>query len=597
MSSLAQDLSLRQVVTLMLQGRWAKLLVTGLVLNMGLVVMPLFAMLVYDKVLHNGIFETLWALAIGALLFLFLELILRQQRARDIEGIAQGIDQQIDARLLAQILAPSRRSAAQPGAAARLLTVYRDLAQAREFFSATFVLAIADLPFLIFIGIVLVVIAWPLFLVVAFWLSIYVVVGYRLKQRSINLSRHVQKHQTAKLAFLTDVMSALDVLRTSRGGKRCLARFTELTKSSGDATREMRVEAMVFQHWTQATYFLSYVSLVVTGSYLVFYQHLSMGALIAVSMLSGRALGVAGQALMTVGRWDELQNCAHILRSYLGADDDILNLVILSPDGGKVPSALMAPLPERMDDQKAADLLRRTRQAVRGQLILRDVVHAFAEGYPVLGPINIRFAPGDRVGVLGRPGSGKSTMLRILSGAIDPTGGQVEVDEVRLSSIHPEDRHAWLSFKPQEAALVAGTLEEVILANLKDDATEDERIFSLRFALHYSTLQEDINRGAMTLDRHIEEFGANLSGGQRQKVALARALATRPRVLLLDEPNSGLDTESERQLANRLMELTETSFIVVSHSAVMLSMTNRLVVLDHGHVIADGPTNQLLVKN
>ena len=144
---------------------------------------------------------------------------------------------------------------------------------------------------------------------------------------------------------------------------------------------------------------------------------------------------------------------------------------------------------------------------------------------------------------------------------------------------------------------MAGTLEEVILANLKDDATEDERIFSLRFALHYSTLQEDINRGAMTLDRHIEEFGANLSGGQRQKVALARALATRPRVLLLDEPNSGLDTESERQLANRLMELTETSFIVVSHSAVMLSMTNRLVVLDHGHVIADGPTNQLLVKN
>ncbi len=586
-------LSPRQVIVLLLRGRWLQLLGTGVALNLGLVVLPLFAMLVYDKVLHNGIFETLWALAIGALLFLSLELLLRQKRVREIERLASGLDAQIDQRLISNILKPSSRSSAQPGAAARLLTIYRDLLQAREFFSATYVLALADLPLLVFVGVIIGVIAWPLLIVVVLCLTLYVYVGTRLKHRISNLSKHVQKHQTAKLAFLTDVMSSLDVLRTSAAGAHSKTHFEKLGISATSATRNMRLEAILLQHWTQALYFISYVSLVVAGAYLVYYQHLSMGGLIAVSMLSGRALGVAGQALLTLGRWEELKQCTEALMPYLGGRD-IVSLSVYSREGGVFDPALLPPsaISQETDQEP---VLHRTRQAIAGRLTLRNIEHGFGSGQFSLKLDKLQFQPGERIGLLGRPGSGKSTLLRILSGAIEPNQGQVEVDDVCLSGLSPDDRFQWLSFKPQESGLVAGTLESIILSNLPVTATEQERVSALEFALHHSTLREDIDRGAMTLDQHIEEFGANLSGGQRQKVAIARAMATRPRILLLDEPNAGLDTESERLMASRLQSLESVSLVIISHSALMLGMTDRLVALDQGRIIADGPTRQLLV--
>lgn len=586
-----------QVLHMLMQGRWGSLLFSGLVLNLGLLVVPLFAMLVFDKVMHNGIFETLWALAIGAVLFLLMELTLRQSRARGIERLARKLDRRIDQQLLVQLLARSGRSAAQPGMAARMLTVYRDLAQAREFFSATFVLALADVPFLIGIGLVVGLVGWPLLVVLVTWLTIYAVTGLWMRRRSARLVRHALQRQSAKMAFLTDVMSSLDVMRTSAGGERAVQRFEALAADAADATGRVRLEALALQHWTQAVYFLSYISLIVAGAYLVFHQHLTLGALIAVSMLSGRAMGVTGQALLTLGRWDELRQCAQVLKPFVGGHD-IVQRSVLSPDGGPIDPVVSPGDGLALVEPLAGDeaLLRRAPSGVRGEIVLRDIVHCFGDAPEVLRGLGLRIAPGERVGILGRPGSGKSTLLRVVSGAIAPTQGLVTVDDIALDAIHPRDRHEWLSFKPQETALVAGTLEAVVLSNLPVEVTPQERLEALRFALHGSTLAEDIQRGALTLDRPIEEFGANLSGGQRQKVAIARALATRPRILLLDEPNAGLDTDSERLLAERLRSLAGVSIVVVSHSSVMLALTERLVVLERGRVIGDGATKDLLVS-
>jgi ATP-binding cassette subfamily B protein/ATP-binding cassette subfamily C protein LapB len=539
---------------------------SSLFVNIGLIVPALFGMLVYDKVVHNGIFETLWALAIGVVLFLAAEITVRALRARDLERVGLAIDEQIDQRLFDSLLHPSGRSAMQPGMAARFLTLYRDLSSARDFFSSQYLMALSDLPFLVLIFIVLGIVAWPLMLVVGVWLAIYIWVGLHLKARAQSQSRTVNTLQASKLALLSDAMGSLDALRTSHAGTVLHQRFDKTSHHHAVASSALRLEQVLQNHWTQAVYLLSYVSLLIVGAYLVFGQFITVGALIAVSMLSGRTLGVAGQALMAVGRWQELRQSMQLLAPYIGPQE-------------QTPAPLLRP-----------------RTSIEGRIEVHQVAHAFgaSPNASALREMSLAFEPGERVGLLGRPGSGKSTLLRIIAGAVQPTHGEVRVDHVALSSIALADRFAWLGFKPQEAPLMAGTLESNILLNVLPEATQDERMQALKHALYVSTLDQDLAAGSLSLNQPIEEYGANLSGGQRQKVALARVFATQPKVLLLDEPSNGFDTETERTLVERLKALTDVTLVVVSHSAAMLSATKRLVVLDKGRVLADGATDKLL---
>jgi len=325
----------------------------------------------------------------------------------------------------------------------------------------------------------------------------------------------------------------------------------------------------------------------VVGSYLIFAQQITVGALIAVSMLSGRTLGTVGQVLMALGRWTELRQSMKQLSPFLQSE---------SGQGGAPITAEALPAPQASSND-VMDSLRRPVGTVRGHIATHQLVHQYANGQSALRELNLTFQPGERVGLLGRPGSGKSTLLRILAGAIQPTQGEVRVDHAALHSIAPQDRVTWLAFKPQEAPLMAGTLESNILMNVPDDATPEQRMAALAHAVHVSALDIDLASGALRLDLPVEEYGANLSGGQRQKVALARALATRPRLLLLDEPTTGLDTETEHLIVQRLGALTDITLIMVTHSAAALSITQRLVVLEQGRLLADGPTERLLLTS
>lgn len=581
--------SLKSWLGFVLRGRLGWLTLSSLFINLGVFVPSLFGMLVYDKVVHNGVFETLWALAIGVVLYLAIELCLRTLRVRDIERVAMAVDQLIDQRLFAALLQPSARSGAQPGMAARFLTLYRDLASARDFFSSQYLLAMADVPFLVLVLLVIGLIAWPLLMVVLVWVGLYVLVGQWLKDRTLAQTRDVNTEQATKLALLTDTLSSLDTLRTSHAGSRMQQRFGATSLQLARASRKLRLSVVLQTHWQMAVSLLSYVSLLVVGAYLIYGQHITVGALIAVSMLSGRTLGTVGQVLLALGRWTELRQSMNQLAPYLQAapgQGDAL-------PGSSATSA--AHSNSAAGSSAVMDTLRRPAGTVRGHIATHQLVHRYANGQTALRELNLTIQPGERVGLLGRPGSGKSTLLRILAGAIQPMQGEVRVDHAKLHSIAAHDRVTWLAFKPQEAPLLAGTLESNILLNLPDDATPQERMDALAHAVYMSALDVDLASGALRLDLPVEEYGANLSGGQRQKVALARTLATRPRLLLLDEPTTGLDTETEKTIVERLAALTDVTLIVVTHSAALLAITQRLVVLEHGQVLADGPTAKLLV--
>ena len=558
--------NLKSWATYIFQGRLGWLAASSFFINLGLIMPALFGMLVYDKVVHNGIFETLWALAIGVVLFLAAEMTVRAIRVRDIERVALAIDKQIDQRVFNALMQPSSRSGMQPGMAARFMTLYRDLSAARDFFSSQYLVALSDVPFLLMIFLVIGVISWQLLVVVAVWVFVYVSVGSLLKNRATHISKKVSELQATKLALLTDAMSSLDALRTSHAGHTLQHKFAQASDELADNNNWLRLEMMVQTHWTQAVYLLSYVSLLVAGSYLVFGQYITVGAMMAVSMLSGRTLGAAGQVLMSLGRWHELQQSMKVLAPYLSVS---INEV-------------------------SEQTLHRPITSIEGHIAIHQVAHNFANGNVALRELNLKITPGERVALVGRPGSGKSTLLRIMAGSVEPTQGEVRVDHVALHSIAPNDRFSWLGFKPQEAPLMAGTLEHNILLNLNPDASQAERMAALQRALHYACLDQDLNAGTLSLDHVIEEYGANLSGGQRQKVALARVFATNPKVLLLDEPTNGLDTETENLIVERLSQMQGITLVVVSHNSKVLSMTKRLIVLEQGRLLADGLTENML---
>lgn len=594
-----RPVSLLQCLTWVLQGRWAWLALSSLYINAGMLVTPLFAMLVYDKVVHNGVFETLWALVIGVVLFTVAELLVRSLRVRDIERLATQIDIQVDKQLVSQLLRPQSRSAAQPGLTARFLTLYRDLSASREFFSSAYFLALSDLPFLLLIAVVVGIIAWPLMLVMLFWLTVYVAGGLYLKQRSLKVQKHQLQKQTQKLALLTDVLSSLDALRISHAGEWVAKRFFHVANEQAHWSALLRVELMLSQHWSQLIYLLSYVSLLTLGSYLVFAQFISTGALIAVSMLSGRSLGLAGQSLLTLSRWQELQQSLRSLQPYMGTEVG-LN-VFTSDNKHDTSDSTFAAQPKPSAAGQAHGPaytagVSRSYSGISGAIALDNISHRFdprPQGRDILKNIRLKFEPGEKIALLGRPGSGKSTLLRILAGAIAPSAGMVRVDNIELFSLPLQDRSAWLAFKPQEAPLLAGTVEDNILMNLPPGASEAQRLDALAFAVHHAFLEPDLKSGALSMNHMVEEYGANLSGGQRQKIALARALAQQPRILLLDEPTSGLDTESELAIAERLASLKNLGLVMVTHSQRALALTDRIVVLEQGTLLADGPTKDL----
>ena len=568
----------------LVQGRVGGIALASFLINLGMLTLPLFSMLMYDKVVHNGIFETLWTLAVGVVLFVALEIVLRLLRARQIDRLAQVLDTQVDRQLFAQLLKPSGRAGSQPGLAARYLTLYRNLANAREFFSSTYLLALADVPFVLIMALCIVVIAWPLFFVVMLWIGIYVLIANHLKKQALKIANDLTDMQTSKQAVLADALSSLDLLRTSGAGDALFKRFMVLATQQSSLVAVQRHHLTVQSLLTQVMYIGSAVSLLVVGAYLIFAQVLSVGALVAVSMLSGRTLGVVGQALSTLGRWDELKQALLAFQPYLQGSS------------GTAIAAAKVGL--------EALAVHRT---ISGSIQLKEVQHRFgtmgaaadeaaehANGGALRG-VSLTIAAASRVGLLGRPGSGKSTLARIMAGAMLPSGGQVLLDDRALASYRRSELTAAVSFKPQEATLVAGTIEENILLGWPQGGDPEERRKLLHRGLFLSGLDQDFARGTLNLSLQVEEYGANLSGGQRQKVALARALASHAKLIILDEPSNGLDPESETLLIERLGHLKGVTLILVTHSARLLATTSRVIALEQGKVLADGATKELLM--
>lgn len=540
----------------MLGRAWLELGIGSLLINAGQLVLPLFSMLVYDKVIHNGIFETLWGLVLGMVLYLMTDAAMRLVRVLSIERMATALAQQSDEGIWARLIEQKDFSAGF----ARFIADYRDLASARDFVSSQYLLALVDLPFLILYLLVVGFIAWPLAIVALALIVMYVPLGLWLQHRHTNANKLAEKHLTNKLSYLGDVLSCLDIVRTVPGAGTFLRRWRQSSDQSSRAESQKMISQGQQMTLTMLMPTISTVVMLVVGAYLVDARLLSVGGLIAANLLVGRAMASVSTLLTVIGKAQDFARASQRVDTTLRS----------------LPNTTSAPLPQ-----------------VEGKLSVVHLVKKYPDRPTAVDDVSLVFHSGERVALLGKPGAGKTTLLRCLTGLASPDAGRVLVDGVALDHIAPHDRQRWLAWKPQDPVFFAGTLEE----NLRVAGTASGHP-RWEGALHTAGLDDEFQSGRMHLGMQIAERGANLSGGQRQKIALARALAQPSRILLLDEPTAGLDAEGERQLAERFTQFLtpEMLLIMTTHSTTLLRLARRVVVIHAGRIVADGDPATLIVS-
>ncbi len=540
-----------------LRGAWVEVGLASLFVNAGQLLLPLFSMLIYDKVVNNGIFETLWALTFGMLIYLATDAGMRFVRAWSTEHLAEKLTKSADENLWRRLIGQTDIT----GGFAKFLSNYRDLSASRDFVSSTYLLALADLPFLLLYLFAVALIAWQLVIVSILLVLSYTAIGYVLQNRSTEKSKIAEKENTLKLSFMGEVLGSLDVVRTVPNSARFLNRWAQHSETTAIADGERRLATTHSNNLSASMITFSTVVMLISGAYLIDARELSVGGLIACNLLTSRAMSLVTSLFMVLGKWQDFGRAAKRMEDSLKPVDDRA----LTP-----------------------------RDMVAGNIDIINLSKQYPDRPVALESVSISIKAGERIALLGKPGAGKTTLMRCLAGLSSASSGQILFDGLEIKDISAQDRAKWLAWKSQDPNLFAGTLEENLL--VAGVIANDERFVK---ALWASGLADEIKSGRMTLGMQLEEGGRNLSGGQRQKVALARTFAQPCRILLLDEPTLGLDPDGERLLAERLPQLLGENdvLIMTTHSAVMLAAAKRVIALDGGKIIADGDREKLVRVN
>jgi ATP-binding cassette subfamily C protein LapB len=541
-------------------GVYRDVLAAALLINLFAIVMPLFSMTVYDRVLPNFAQETLWAMAVGIAVVLGLDYVLRLMRGHFIDLASSRIDNELSALIMERVLAMRMKD--RPESVGSFASTLRSFESLRDFLASATVTALIDLPFtLIFLGL-LAWISWPLVFPVLLGFAVMVIYGYVIQHKMMELSESTYRAGALRNSTLIESLTALEAIKAHSAEGVMQKKWEGSTAFLAQVNRQLRFLSSSATNGAMLIQMSLNVVLIVAGVYMVHDGRLSMGALVAATMLSSRALAPLGQL---VG----------LLLQYQGAR---LALVNLEP--------MMARKTERSDESSFVH-----RPVLRGDIELREVSFSYQERMPdVLKNVSFKLKAGEHVVVLGRVGSGKTTLNKLMLGLYAPTKGAVLLDGIDLRQLDPADVRRNVGYVAQNCMLFYGTLRENIAigAPYADDRAIVE-------AARIAGLSEYVDRHPLGFDMVIGERGETLSGGQLQGVSIARAVLMNPPILLLDEPTSSMDFTSERDLMKRLGEFArEKTMIVVTHRASLMELATRIIVVDEGTVVADGPREQVI---
>ena len=539
-------------------------LAAAALVNVFALAFPIFAMNVYDRVVPNQAIETLWALAIGIVLVLCADLWLRTLRSRFVDEASARIDVALSATLLERVL--GMKLSHRPESVGAFASQLRGFEQVRDFIASGTVTALIDLPFtLLFIGVMAWLSPW-LALPVVLVFGLIVVIGWVLQHRLHQLSETTWQASAQRNATLIESLTGLEPIKTQGAEGTIQARWER--NNLFLARMNVRMRALSSNAMYGTAWFTQGVSVavIVIGVYLIKERELTMGALIAASMLAGRALAPAGQV---VGLLMQYQGA----RTALEALDKLMAKPIERPSVAEGAAAFIQ------------------RRDLKGEIELRNVHFAYpGRDDAALDGVSFRIAPGERVALIGRVGSGKSTIQRLVMGLYEPSQGEVLLDGVDVRQLDPADVRRNIGYVSQDVLLFHGSLRDNIAFGLPhaDDA-------AIVAAAEVAGLQEFVSRHPRGFDMAVGERGESLSGGQRQAVGIARAVLHNAPMLLLDEPSSAMDFSTEAHVTQRLSVFAQgKTVLLVTHRTSLLSLVDRAIVLDNGRIVADGPRERIM---
>ena len=521
---------------------------------------PLFMLNVYDRVLPNSAFATLWVLAIGMGLVMAFELVFRMLRGAIIDSAGRRADVKLASRIFDHVMRIRLRE--KPAASGAFANRLREFETVREFFSSASLLAIVDVLFIVLFLNVIYLVGGPMVIIPAVAVVVVLVSGIVVQPFMMKTVRSVQDEAAQKHSLLIESITGLETIKSLNAEGNLLKQWEGIVDTTARSTERMRFFSMNVINFTMIVQQCVSVAIVVYGVYLFDEGLVSMGAIIATVLLAARAVGPLGLVASTLARFQQsvvaLKNLNMIMDT--GYENDAANLQISRP-------------------------------ITDGDIEFRDVSFTYPETQaPALQNVTFHIKPGDKVGIIGKVGAGKSTLAQLIASLYEPSEGSIMIDGMNVSQLHTADVRTAMGIILQDVVLFRGTARENIAFG-RPGATDEEIIR----AAEVSGAAEFINAHPMGFGMPVGERGQFLSGGQRQFIALARALLNDPPILLLDEPTCAMDNTSEAMFMQRLASAAKDKTVILStHRQSLLNIVDKLMLMDNGRVVAFGPKKEVL---
>lgn len=539
---------------------YIEVVVAAFLINAFAIASPLFVMNVYDRVVPNFAEETLWVLAVGVAIVFLFDFLLKFARTKLVDAAGKRADTRIAARLFQQVM--GMKMGARPQSAGSLANSLREFDTLREFFTSSTLVTLIDLPFLfLFVGVIYL-LGGPLAVIPLAAIVLVVPVVFLIQIRLQQVVAETYREAQQKHAILVEAISGVETIKSTASEGRMQRNwetFVGRTAHSGQKAHFWSQAAVLFSGY--ATQMVT-VGIIVYGVYLIANGDLSVGALVACNILAGRAMAPLGQVAGIIIRFNQS-------RVSLQALDEMMKTPVERPEGRQFIN----------------------KPNISGAVEFKNVSFQYPGAQTAaLTDCSFKIQPGEKVGIIGRIGSGKSTIERLLLGLYEPSEGAVLVDGIDTRQLDPADLRRSVGVVPQDVYLFYGSVRENIAigAPYTDDA-------AILRAARIAGVDEFVLRNPRGFDLEVAERGMNLSGGQRQAIAVARALLLDPPVLLLDEPTSSMDNTTESRFKARLGTiLGGKTLILITHRGSLLSLVDRLIVMDGGRVVADGPKQDVL---
>ncbi|MCB1646208.1 MAG: type I secretion system permease/ATPase, partial [Pseudomonadales bacterium] len=521
---------------------------------------PLFVMNVYDRVVPNYATETLWVLSSGVCIVFLFDLVMKSLRAYFIDVAGKRSDILLSSNTFARVM--DIRMQERPARVGSFANNLQEFDTFREFFTSTTLVALIDLPFILLFLLLIYGIGGSVVLVPVVIIPLTILISLTLQKPLEKVINETFAESSKKHAMLIESLTALDAIKGSRAEGVMQRRWEQFNARLARLALRSRLLSTgtmnVVQFFTQ----LSTVAVVIMGVYAIMEGELSVGGLIACTILTGRCLAPMGQVAAIFTRYH------HSVAAFKSINR-MMNLPVERPAGRK--------------------FLHRPR--LNGDIQLNNLTFCYpGTKIPALRNVNLRIAAGEKVAVIGKTGSGKSTLQRLLMNFYQPTEGSILVSGTDINQLDPAELRGSISYMPQDVMLLDGTVRENIA--LSAPLSTDSAVMR---AAAIAGIDDYINQHPQGYDLQVGERGSNLSGGQKQAVTIARALITEAPVVLMDEPTTAMDSTTEMLFQQRFRPYIENrTLILITHKSSMLALVDRLIVLNDGMVVADGPKQDVL---